>query len=271
MRKWSILLAALLLAGCASDDAAPVEGVGNGSTESGGKEDCVDCDPDGPSAFEQLGLGDGFWQPGDSWSVAYLLRTDDRVQMQPMEFGQAQRSDAGMVVLTFEVTDVFSVEVGGTLRPAATIAIEQTLADGTVQQHIEAVEIQADSQTNRIELTIDDLFRPVGVTEFDASYPNGRYFEQGGSVARNTTNGFPYVVPNVHLDPTTTTLPVLPPELHVIAEEVRSGYEAETFKYFNMDGFGLDSAEVLYWAEGDLWPFYVETPFAVGVLIQQSR
>ncbi len=266
MRKWTILLAALLLAGCAADTQAPVEVAETDNTAPGGKGDCVDCDPTGPSAFEQLGLGTGFWTPGQSWQVVYLLKTDDQVQMQPMGFGQEIRPNSGMVVLDFEVTELFTIEDGDVQRPAATIRISQTVADGSLRQFVEAVEIQADDSTNEIALTMDDLFRPIGVTEFTEQNPNGRYFEQDGdSVVRNTSNGFPYVVPNVHLDPATSVVPALPPELHVIAEDVRAGYDTEVLSVFELGD------ETVYWAEGDLWPFYVETPFAVGILTSQSR
>jgi len=270
-----LLLASLtLLVGVAcSEDSEPVDGSGETEgTEAGGKEDCIGCDPEGPSAFEQLGLGDGFWQVGDSWQVVYLLKTDSRVQMQPMEFGQQERPDAGMTVLSFEVTEIYSVEVEGVLRPAATIVITQTQAAGQLRQHVEAVEIQADANVEQISLVIDDLFRPISITEFDANHPNGLYIQADtDAIARSAGNGFPYVVPNVSVDHATAPLPILPPELHVVAADMRQGYDTQDYAYFDIGGFGSFASESVYWAQGDLWPFYVETEFAAGILVSQSR
>ena len=47
--------------------------------------------------------------------------------------------------------------------------------------------------------------------------------------------------------PDLLNLPVLAPELHVIASDLRPGYESEAFAFFDIAGYGAFATESVYW------------------------
>jgi hypothetical protein len=263
----------------AGDDKAAGEAADPGSKDllssAGYKADCIDCDPDGPNALTQLGLRGEFWKVNDRWQVAYLMRSDTRVQMQDLPL-QAEvpgtLADAGFVVLDFKVQARGTASIGGRERETATLAITQGRAQGSVSRLITAEnELAVSEVVERMELVLDDLLRPVSVTSYSGprgDFPNGLTMQlDPRQVVRSLEPSFPYVVPNAYLHAEKKPLPELPEALAAIAQATRPGYRDVQYYHFDLDGRGTDSSEQVYWAAGDPWPFLVETPNALGVLV----
>jgi hypothetical protein len=287
-----IMAATLALAGCSASDDASDDGATKDTTAAaaasakdvfsgaGYKADCLNCTEDGPNAFVQLGLGDRFWKVGDSWQVAYQLRTDLRMQMQPMAFqnklgaDEGAKVEAGLIVLDFRVTEIGSHSTGGIERATATIAITQGEARGSLGELVAGKEIRVDETTRKVELVIDDLLRPVSVTEYTGprgETPNGltRQLDPRESL-RNLSSAFPYVVPNAYVGAQKKALPALEGAAAALVDAAGVDADREYF-HFDLKGYGAESTEQVYWAAGDLWPLLVETPSATGVLVFQNN
>lgn len=244
-------------------------------SSAGYKADCIDCDPTGPNALTQLGLRGEFWKVNDRWQVAYLMRSDTRVQMQDLPLqaaGPGTLADAGFVILDFKVQSRGTASIGGRERDTATLEITQGQAQGSVSRLITAQnELAVNEVMERMELTLDDLLRPVSVTSYSGprgDFPNGLTVQLDPRQAvRSLDASFPYVVPNAYLHAEKRDLPVLPEALAAIAQATRPGYRDVQYYFFDMSGRGSDSTEQVYWGVGDPWPFLVETPNAIGVLV----
>lgn len=281
----ALVLAATAFAGCSDEtqskdsaDKAPATpaSVGTKDVFNGTyKADCIDCTEDGPNAFVQLGLGDRFWKVGDTWQVAYQLRSDTRVQMEPMKLQQKAIEDVGLVVLDFEVIGLGARETGGVERQTAKIKITQGEARGNASALLSGNTLKIDGVTARVDLELDDLLRPVTVTEYSGpqgQFPNGLVTQVDPRHAlRSLDSAFPYVVPNAYLGAEKTTLPAVPEALAGVAEVTRADYQSASYFFFDLEGRGLESAERVYWRAGDLWPYLVETPYATGILVNQVR
>lgn len=257
----------------AKEDIVPAEtGSKDRGSLAGGKADCFNCNEEGPGAFQELGLRDSFWKVGDSWQVAYILHADTRAQKEPMKLQQPSKTDAGMVVLNFEVVDAGEF-VSTETRPTAVIRITQGEALGTVGNLIDG-EIRLDEVTAKIDLEIDDLWRAVAVTEFSGprgEFPNGQTITADPREAVRSLGGsFPYIVPNAFVGAPEEDLPELPAALAEIAETVRPGYADSKYTHFDLDSGGYEAGEHVFWAKGDIWPFLVRTSSATGVLISQN-
>ncbi len=274
-----LALAALFAAGCSSTEEDKVEAVGETGGKdrgavAGGKADCIDCSEDGPGAFQELGLGDAFWKVGQSWQVAYLMHTDTRAQHKAIEqVGQA-KANSGLVVLDFEVVDV-GEHASTVTRPTVIIRITQGTALGSVGELLAGREIRIDEVTAKIDLEIDDLFRPVALTEYSGprgDFPNGRTIATDPREAvRSVGTSFPYLVPNAHLNAEKVSLPELPPELAEIADLTTQNYGDREYSHFDLDAAGYNAGEHVFWAAGDLWPYLVRTQTATGILIRQAK
>lgn len=280
----AVLMAAFALGGCNSDSSTDSEEkapatageVGTKDVFNGGyKADCLDCAEDGPNAFVQLGLGDRFWKTGDAWQVVYVVRSDNRTQMQPMQLEQKAIEDVGLVVLDFEVIGIGAHSTAGVERATAKIKITQGEARGNAGAAIEGGTIKVDQITARIDLELDDLLRPVSVTEYsgpEGQFPNGQTTQLDPREAlRNMDSAFPYVVPNAYLDASKTALPELPEQLKPVADASQADHKDAQYFFFDLEGKGLESAERVYWRAGDAWPYLVETPYATGILVNQVR
>jgi hypothetical protein len=271
----------------AKDPALDVEGTesGKGAFDTDGyKADCLDCDPEGPNALAQLGLRGDFWSPGERWQVAYVLKSDKRIQMQDLAFGEDRKAEAGLIVLDFRVKAKGRAVIAGKDRETITLEITQGEARGSVGRQLADADIlQASEVTERIELVMDDLLRPVSVTEFSGTrgaFPNGRTRAlDPREVVRSLDTSFPYIVPNAYLAAAKERLPGLPETLVPVADAAAPGWAERDYFHFDLRGRSLpgqnaavvlDAQENVYWAAGDPWPFYVETPSAVGVLISKE-
>ena len=185
---------------------------------------------------------------------------------------QQIKPEVGMVVLDFKVLETSTRSIAGQERETARIEITQGEAVGSVGQAIQGKEIRVDDRTTRIILELDDLLRPVSVTEFGGAYPNGQTRQLDPREAlRDLDSAFPYVVPNAYLNAPQDQLPELPEQLAELAKAGASDFAERPYFHFDLKGRGLESAEQVYWARGDLWPFLVETPYATGVLVSQSN
>ncbi len=278
--RGTMLVAAFAIVGCSDDatdevkETAPAEtGSKDRGAVAGGKADCFNCNENGPGAFQELGLRDSFWKVGNSWQVAYVMHTDTRAQKAPMKLEQPAKTDAGLVVLNFEVIDVGEF-VSTETRPTAVIRITQGTAAGTIGTLIDADEIRLDEVTAKIDLELDDLWRPVSVTEYSGPrghFPNGRTITADPREAVRSLGGsFPYIVPNAFVGAPMESLPELPPVLAEIAGLARADYADTKYTHFDLDGTGYSAGEHVFWAKGDLWPFLVRTSLATGVLISQD-
>lgn len=281
MKMLSGLIAALALVGCTDDGKESGEATKGetpievGSKEVGGdfKADCFDCAVDGPGAFIETQVADkAFWSVGDTWQVVYLLRTDARTQMQPLDFEQLAKPEAGLTVLDFTVVELGEHTIGGQVRKTATIKITPGALRGSVSQVVDQSElVQADSYTKRIDLVLNDLWQAVSVTEYNLDFPEGRLAKVDPRQAlTGLDTAFPYVVPNAYVGATQADLPALPEALQAVAASANPQFTARKYFHFDLKGQGYGVSEHVFWAKGEPWPFLVETANATGVLVSHN-
>ena len=114
-----LLAASLSQAGCGANEEDGAAGLGPGAA----KADCPDCDPAGPNAFVQAGLGDGFYQAGQSWQVAFRYNHNPRPEMRGDVFLERDTTASEIYLFDYKVTETDKAIVGTTLRQTATVEI----------------------------------------------------------------------------------------------------------------------------------------------------
>jgi len=272
----AVVVGAALLCACSAGGSGE-------ETEDPGKKvakgDCPDCDPAGPSAFEQAGLGLRFYAPGDTWKVAYQFkqRNDmDREALKvqqlpedPTELGMIQedaRVELSEVFLfAYSVGKVEKVIIDNVQRDVALVKVEQApFADSGLysQQRL-------DTHEYSLEFTLDDLLRPRSETFYNAEYPHGRTIEvDSESSLSGLDQGstlFPHTVPRILTQATASTAPVMTAELEKAADAVLPGWRAASYLKYT-----FENGDVVFWMNGQVWPFFVDGAQGYGLLVEQT-
>jgi hypothetical protein len=293
MSKWAsaALAGALAVSACASE-SAPAMDPTDQEKPAAGKADCPDCDDTGPGALVQAGLYDGFYEAGHTWRVAWQFTQRTDMEMKPVlhvdpldlpaeSSALASRSVSDVFLFDYAVLGtaerIFTAKDGTRVkRQVATIRIAPGDPAATAHQ-----EVFSAQEIGRFEpkfvFELNDLLEPVAETIFSRTYPNGRRIEVD-SVSRLATGSslFPHAVPRVLTGAVTVFgddfADRVSPEVAAAADAFAPGWRSRTYNAYTFEGKGEieGQGDVVAWAKGDLWPFYVKTDQGEGVLVEGS-
>jgi hypothetical protein len=272
----TVLIAALAgLFACSSDDGQ-IKHEAPGKTVA--KGDCPDCDPAGPSAFEQADMGLRFYLPGDRWQVAYQFKIRNDMAREALRADQLpdDPSELSMVQEDLQVTisDVFLFDyavlslskrvVDNVLRDVAQVRVEQGISNSA-----QFSQDRIDTHEFALEFELDDLLRPLSETFYNREYPHGKRIEvdhvSSLSGLESGSSLYPHVVPRVLTAGATGDAPAMTAELEAIADDAIPGWRELSFRKYE-----FANGDLVFWAQGQLWPFYVDCKQGYGLLISQS-
>jgi hypothetical protein len=224
-------------------------------------------------------MGVKFYAPGDSWSVAYQFKQRNDMAREALTVEQMPEdpSELQMVQedLKVELTEpfLFSYSVGkvekrvleGVERQVATLRVTQAaVADPTFfsQQ-------RADTHELALEFELDDLLRPVAETFFNAEYPHGKTVpvDKVSSLSGLDSGSslYPHVVPRLLTQAVEAAAPAMTPELEQVADGKLPGWRGNVYRKYQ-----FDNGDVVYWAAGQVWPFFVDSAQGYGLLVEHT-
>ena len=266
-----------LSAGCSSDtDSAQEE-----SGKKTGKADCPDCDPSGGSAFAQAGFDIDFYRAGDNWAVAYQFKQRNEMAREGIPAQQVgQQADhlpaidenrqveiSEPFLFKYEVTKVDNRVIDNIQRDVAKIRVIQTAAMDLALFSTQRL----DTHEFALEFDLDDLLRPVSETFFNREYPNGKTIpvdrESSLSSLEAGSNLFPHIVPRVlvNVSQANSAAPAMTTELEAIADNMLPGWRTAKYAMYQ-----FANGDVVYWAKGNPWPFYVECQQGYALLTEMN-
>ena len=277
MKRTSALLIVVLVAlwGCSADDG----GLKDDTQLKVGKGDCPDCDPHGGSAFEQADMGLRFYAVGDAWKFAWQFKvrndmarealTVDQLPDDPSEFPMVQEdrqvSISAPFLFEYSVLKVDQRKLDNVIRDVARIRIEQA-AGATADLYSQD---RLDRHEFALEFELDDLLRPLRETFFNRQYPHGKVIEvEKISALSGLESGpslFPHVVPRVLVADAADAAPAMTPELEAIADAQSAGWRDASYRKYE-----FANGDLVYWAKGQVWPFYMDTQQGFGLLVSQT-
>ena len=244
-----------------------------------GKGDCPDCDPAGPSAFEQANLGLRFYLAGDAWQVAYqfkvrndMARENLKAQQLPADPAEWEAvlqdtrvSVSDPYLFDYEVLETNRAVIDNVQRDVAVINVSQGTPDDAGLFSFDRL----DTHEYALRFELDDLLRPVRETFFNREYPHGKTIEvdkeSSLSALESGSNLFPHTVPRVLVAAPAGEVPVMTAELEAIADAKVPGWRNDSYMKY-----GFPNGDVVYWATGKPWPFYVDSQQGYGLLINLS-
>ncbi|MFT5433950.1 MAG: hypothetical protein ACI9OJ_004662 [Myxococcota bacterium] len=259
-----VVLTAGLALGCGSTEAETIDEnqVGQGS----GKEDCPNCDPNGANAFDQAELDARWYRAGDKWTVAFQFRNNGEMAREDFLL-PTQRDEwvqSGLFLFQYQALRGIEASPETSNRPAVEIAVTQV--DPT-QVGLDALGYfeseRLDRHEHKLHFRMNDLTDAIDVTYFGRRYPNGKTVKASSKseLALNSSI-FPVNVPRLLAGAKTVVAPSLPADLAKVADAVVPGWNDRSYKRFD-----FRNGDVVYWAKGTLWPFYVENSQGRGLLL----
>tara|TARA_B100000029_G_scaffold513469_1_gene613184 strand:+ start:1284 stop:2120 length:837 start_codon:yes stop_codon:yes gene_type:complete len=242
---------------------------GGTSSLSGGKADCPDCDPSGPSAFIQAGLSSRFYATGDTFYVGW--RYFDRNDMdKSLRLADERVTMSDFYLFKYEVVSVDERIIDRTRRQVATIRISQAFPSQTAGFASVSSLFANHALTRhqyRLTFEMDDLLRPISETLYSKQFPNGRTVQTDiDSSLNGNSDIFPRTIPRIYRSEGSDTMLQLPDELHQLTKTFFPSYEEQTVRQFKFK----DNGDLVYWRDGDLWPFFTRTRQGEGVLLLQK-
>ncbi len=273
--RFVLVVAAVFLAACSASDGEKTQDPG----KQVGKGDCPDCDPHGGSAFEQADMGLRFYVTGDTWQVAwqFKVRHDmarealraDQLPDDPGELPAVQEerqvSLSPVYLFDYAVGLVDQQVIDNVLREVAVIRVSQAPAARTDLFSQERL----DRHEFALEFALDDLLRPTRETFYNREYPNGKSIEVDSESSLSGLDSgsslFPHNVPRVLTQGTEAAAPAMTAELEATADSMVPGWRQAKYRQFL-----FANGDVVYWASGALWPFYVDSQSGYGLLVGQT-
>ena len=280
-----MIVLGLVASGCGDTQQASE---GKETTAVAGKGDCPTCDEAGPGAMIQAGISDKFFAQGDQWQVAYQFNQRHDMAMDtvlkvpeeelPAGYGvQSGRDRSPLFLFQYGVNSVhrqiFELEEGGSVeREVATIEV----TPGDVQKSPFSELFVQESFTQmeqKLEFELNDLLDPVSETMFTREYPNGKRIPLSTKSRLKTGSSiFPHTVPRALLNPgyTPGQSIELSPELTSAADAFDPKWRERVYLTYRFDDVGEAEGrgDLVYWAQGFQWPFYVKTDQGAGVLLR---
>lgn len=251
-----------------------------------GKGDCPTCDAAGPAAMVQAGIADRFYARGDRWQVAYQFRERHDMAMEmvlkvpeadlPMGSDVQSNRDTGPLFLfdyeAFALSrQVFPVPGGSEVqREVVSIRVVPGNPEITPFSDLFSSESVTQMET-RLEFEMNDLLEPVSETIYTRSHPNGKRIRLAQKSRLQTGSSiFPHTIPRALVQPgyTPGVAIELSPELEAAANAFVPDWRERVYLTYRFNNLGesVGQKDLVYWAEGDLWPFYVQTEDGAGIL-----
>ncbi len=265
----SILILTLLLAWCvaACGEETPV-GEGAPGALVGAKSDCPDCDPAGPNAFVQTGLGADFYGEGQSWQVAYRYNASPMAEMRDDVFLGEDEATSEVYLFDYRVTGLGQTVRENTLRQTVTVEISQATPTGPQGDLFAPGRV--DTHEFGVSFIMNDLLEPLRETVYSRRYPNGKSVTLDPRASLRTgASVFPKTVPRLLVSGSVAApAPELPADLRDIADQLQSGWDSALYKKHL-----FDNGDVVYWTvdEGHYWPFYTRTRAGEGLLVAWNQ
>jgi hypothetical protein len=269
MRRQALLgtfaaIALLLSAGCSEDKTADPAG---GGTTHAAKADCPDCDPAGPNAFVQTGVGSGFYAVGSHWQVAWRFNHEPTAEMRDVFLGE-DRATSEVFLFDYTVTHLDKDVFDNVLRLLATIEVVQATPAGAHADLFSPERL--DQHEHKVRFVLNDLLDPVRETVYSRDYPNGKDVEFDGKSSLKTGGSvFPRTIPRVLVSgQVDAPAPSLPADLADVVDAMDPAWASRTYGKTT-----FDNDDVVYWAKGQghYWPFFVQTSEGVGVLVSYEQ
>ena len=249
------LIVALALGAC-GDSGTKTEG----PTPVAGKSDCPDCDPAGPNAFVQTGVGQGFYSAGQTWQVAVRYNQTPLAEKNDVFLGEDQAS-SDVFLFEYTATAVSKGVFGGVTRDVVAIDIAQATpsSDLFTSERIDQFE-------KRVSFEMNDLLEPIRETTFSNDYPNGKTVALDSTESLHTgASLYPRTIPRLLVNGgVAAPAPELPGDLADVADAAVPGWRTEAYLKYS-----FPNGDVVYWAKDKnwLWPFFTQNAAAVTLLV----
>jgi len=116
------------------------------------------------------------------------------------------------------------------------------------------------------------LLEPVAETLYNRQYPHGKRIEVDTKSRLQTGSSlFPHTVPRALVQPgyQPGAAVEMAPQVEAAADAFVPGWRDRVYRKYTFDDVGelAGRGDVVYWVEGELWPFYVRTDQGEGVLV----
>lgn len=229
------------------------------------KADCPDCDPAGPGAFEQTGVGDGFYEVGDTWLVAHRVVSSPELEKRGDVFLGTDVVESEAFAFRYRVLSVDSAMFERVEREVATIEVVQGTPTGANAALFNPARL--DRFEHKVVFELNDLLDPVRETTYSRDYPNGKSVRLDATSSLSERGSvFPRTIPRLLVAGGVASPP---PELPADLADIVDAYDpdwasASYLKYV------FDNGDLVYWSKdrGQYWPFYVATARAASVLVK---
>lgn len=249
---------ALSAAGCGESGDKPID-----PTVKSAKNDCPDCDPAGPNAFVQSGIGDGFYHVGDTWMVAVSYRQSPLAEKSDVFLGQDVRT-SDVYAFQYEVTALDKQVRQDVLRETAEVAITEVQPGG--EQGDFFAQERVDQLEKKVVFELNDLLEPTRETVYSEDYPHGKTVELDSTESLQTgASLFPRTIPRLLVNGAPSPAPVVADDLKDVVDSMLPEWQTWEFAKY-----AFDNGDTVYWAKGQgfLWPFYAETAQGATVLVK---
>lgn len=258
-----VVAVACLTAACASSQGLGTPPPTGGEPKITGKGDCPDCDPGGGSAFEQTGMAERFYRTGDSFLVAFRFDHRSDMARTAPELTPDRTAASEVYLFRYRVLGVTRNVFDRVMREVAEIEVTQA---APVDHADLFAPDRVDEHEPRLVFTLNDLLEPIEETLFNSEYPDGYTVEVNQKSSLNTGSSvYPHTIPRLLVQGSGSATPEVPADLADILAVFDPGWAGRTFERYD-----FDNGDVVFWARGDLWPFFIRTGQGVGVLIRQD-
>ena len=261
-----ILLVAATAMACSGEESpggAPgVQGLG------AVKADCPDCDPGGPNAFVQAQIGQGFYEAGQSWQVAFRYSHSPQAEMRGDVFVERDTATSEVYLFGYQVIETDKMVADSVLRQTATIEVAQAEPSGPFGDLFGQERV--DGSEHKVQFSMNDLLEPIAETVYSRRYPNGkRVTLDAKSSLKPGASIFPRTIPRLLVEGAQdTAAPELPADLKDVADAMNPTWSTGTYRRYT-----FDNGDVVYWSRsrGEYWPFYTRNRQGEGVLVSWTE
>ncbi|MEE2779191.1 MAG: hypothetical protein VYE15_01610 [Myxococcota bacterium] len=228
------------------------------------KADCPDCDPAGPNAFVQAQIGEGFYEAGQSWQVAFRYSHSPQAEMRGDVFLERDTATSEVYLFGYRVLETDKMIADSVLRQTATIEVEQDTPEGPSADLFGQERLDGDE--HRVRFSMNDLLEPIAETVYSRRYPNGkRVVLDAKSSLKAGASVFPRTIPRLLVEGAEdTAAPELPADLQDVADAMNPEWSTGLYRRYT-----FDNGDVVYWgrSRGQYWPFYTRNRQGEGVLV----
>lgn len=253
------IIAALALGVSACGDSGAK--TGDEPTPNAGKSDCPDCDPAGPNAFVQTGVGQGFYTAGQRWQVAVRYNHTPLAEKGEVFLGE-DLAASDVFLFEYSVKGVQKAVFANVLRDVVEVEIRQA----TPTSDLYSAE-RIDQFEHRVAFEMNDLLEPIRETVWSNDYPHGKTIELDSTASLKTgASLYPRTIPRLLVNGgVASPAPELPGDLADVADAAVPGWRSKAYLKYS-----FDNGDVVYWAKDEnwLWPFYTSNASAVTLLVK---